>query len=978
MESFSVSFRQIFCQPYLLIAVLSIWVSATFSQQERSPLETQIYKLDNGLTIYLNEDPSLPSVFGAVAVKGGSKRDPAGATGIAHYFEHIMFKGTDSIGTLDYQAEKVYLDSIAAFYDELATRASESEKAEIQLQINRLSVKAAEYAIPNELDKILGEMGGTKVNAGTGNEEIVYFNVFPSNQVEKWLRLYSHRFVNPVYRLFQSELETVYEEYNMYKDDRFSNALEEFERAIYPGHPYGVPILGYPEHLKSPSMKNMDEYFRTYYVANNMALILSGNFNTDEVKPLIDKYFGVWRTGEIPPMSDEYTIEPFQGRMLFQKKMTPVKFGAIAYRSVPVGHEDEPVLDVLNGIFSNQSSTGLMDKLSIDNKLMQAGAFSMHYMEAGAELVIFVPKIMGQSLKKAEQLVSAQVDSLKAGKFSDDLMEAVKTQIIVNYERNFEDQYSRGYKMIMAFVRERDWQEIIDYPDIIKSITRDDVINISQKYYGDDYLVCYSKTGFPKKPETLKPPFEPVPSLNTDAKSVYAQEIENMPVLESEPDFIEYGPLGLETNEVTIHDLNPLTHVYYTENKVNELFNLNIVFGIGTYEMPVLEQLAEYMLLIGTESMSLDELSGGLQRLGASYYFSASKGYFNIFIAGPDMHLDTILALVADLLYHPEPDDRKIKNLFESVKANEKFERGDPETVGTALYMYAIYGNRSQFINRLTMKEVRDLKSDALLNALKQVILYEADIHYSGTVGLTDLGKILKSRMQLDKINIASKSPVRNDYKVYDEPVVFFLDDRKAIQSKDYFFIPGEVVNEEDRPYLNAYAEYLSGGMHSIIFQEIREFRSLAYATGAFFNHPFYPDEKSGLTAYVGTQADKTREAVEVMYNILAGKPDKSDRIDMVRKALIQSIDSDKPGFRSLSYPVVRYHKQNYTEDPRKRWIETYREMSFDDIVSLYQRQYYRKPTIVTIIGDERKIGAEWMSAYGRVIKVNKEDIFRW
>jgi len=920
----------------------------------------------------------MPSVFGAVAVKGGSKRDPADATGIAHYFEHIMFKGTDSIGTLNYQAEKFYLDSIATLYDELAATKSEEEKEKIQLQINRLSVKSSGYAIPNEFVKILGEMGGTMVNAGTGNEAIVYYNIFPSNQVEKWLRLYSHRFIHPVYRLFQSELETVYEEYNMYKDNRFSNAYEELIHAFYPNHPYGIPVIGYPEHLKNPSMKKMDEYFQTYYVANNMALVLSGNFNTQDVKPLIREYFGRWKSGDIPPLPADYSIQPFKGRNVFQKKLTPVKFGIIAYRSVPVGHQDEPVLEVINSLLSNQSSTGLLDKLSIDHKLMQVGSSGIHYLESGGELVIFAPKIIGQSLKKAEHLVSDLVDSLKAGKFNDELLEAVKTQIIVNYQRNFENQYSRGNMMIMAFVNERDWQEVISYPDEIKGISRDDVINIANKYYGDDYLVCYSKTGFPKKPETLKPSFEPIPAVNTEEQSDYAKEIEKMPTLDLEPDFIEFGPPGLETNEVTIDDLGAMAHLYYVENKVNDLFQLNIDFGIGTYEMPVLDQLAEYMMLVGSDSLTLQELSGGLQKLGASYYFNASQDNFSIYITGPDMHLDAILSLVTGLLYHPESDDSKIDNLLESVKTMEKVERDDPETVGSALYNYAVYGDHSPFINRLTVNDVKDLKADTLIHALQKVMRYEADIHYSGTLPLADLEAMLRSRFLLDDIIIKSKSPVRNDFKVYDSPVVFFLNDKKAIQSKDYFFIPGEVIMGDDKPYLNAYNEYLDGGMQSVIFQEIRELRSFAYSSGAYIDRPFYQDEKTSLTAYVGTQADKTREAVEVMYHILSTQPEKKDRIDMVKKSLIQSVNSDKPGFRRISYTAAFCHKQNYTIDIQKHWLEVYNDMSFDDIVGIYNRQYYQKPSVITIIGDESQIGTDWMGAYGKVIQVGKEDIFKW
>ncbi|HOW26289.1 MAG TPA: insulinase family protein [Bacteroidales bacterium] len=960
-----------------LVAACLIWSSAAFSQQIRSPLGTDVYRLDNGLTVYLNEDHSLPSIFGAVAVKGGSKRDPADATGIAHYFEHIMFKGTDSIGTLDYTTEKVYLDSIAALYDLLATTNPVEAGERIQGEINRLSIRAAEYAIPNEFGKILGEMGGTNVNAGTTNDDIVYFNIFPANQVEKWLRLYSHRFIHPVYRLFQSELETVYEEYNMYKDSRFANAFEVFIKVFYPNYPYGVPIVGYPDDLKNPSMRKMDEYFHTYYVANNMALILSGNFSTDEVKPLISKYFGVWRSGEIPPMPSDYTIQPFKGRYLFQKKLTPIKFGVLAYRSVPVGHEDEPALDVITGLLSNESLTGLLDQLSVDHKLMQAAAAGMHFTEAGGEMIIFLPKIVGQSLSKAEELVSGQLDSLKAGRFSDELLEAVKTQIIVDYKHNFEDQYQRGYMMITSFVIDMDWQEILDYPERIKNISREDVITIANKYFGNDYLVCYSKTGFPKKPETLKPPFEHIPSVNTGMKSVFAQEIENMPAQATEPDFIEFGPPDSENNEVTVHDLTALAHVYYTENKVNDLFSLNFRFGTGTYERPVLDQLSEYMSLIGSETMPLAELSVSLQGLGAAYYFNAGRDNFSIAISGPDSNLDTIVALVSGLLYHPQKDDDKIRKLYESAKTVVKVEKDDPETIGSALYNYAVLGDHSPYLHRLTPAEVRELKADSLLNLLTEVMSFEADIHYSGTIGLPQLEKILASRFSFDKISIRSKSPVRNEFKEYNEPVVFFLDDKEAIQSKDYFFLPGEVVKDEDIPYLNAYADYLDGGMQSVIFQEIRELRSFAYASGASVFRPFYTDERSSLMAYVGTQADKTREAVEVMHRILTTQPDKSDRMEMVRKSLIQTINSDKPTFRRISYPVANYCRQNYSEDPRKRWVKSYQDMRFEDIVGLYDRQFFHKPTVITIIGDENKIGTDWMKAYGKVIRVKKEDIFR-
>ncbi len=211
---------------FLLMGVLSLFVCMTVAQNT-DPLKVETYKLPNGLTVYLNPDHAMPTVQGMVMVKGGSKRDPKDATGIAHYFEHIMFKGTDKIGTINYDQEKVYLDSISALYDKLGETTEKNQRLAIQKEINRISLKAAEFAIPNEVDKILAEMGGKGMNAGTGHESIVYYNSFPSNQIEKWLEVYYERFRNPVFRLFQSGLETVFEEKNMYEDSPFEILFEE-------------------------------------------------------------------------------------------------------------------------------------------------------------------------------------------------------------------------------------------------------------------------------------------------------------------------------------------------------------------------------------------------------------------------------------------------------------------------------------------------------------------------------------------------------------------------------------------------------------------------------------------------------------------------------------------------------------------------------------------------------------------------------
>ena len=184
--------------------------------EDLNALKVKEYRLENGLTVWLNEDHSQPKVFGAVVVKAGAKDCPD--TGIAHYFEHMMFKGTDRIGTLDYESEKVLLDSIAMKYDELAMTEDTAARARLQKEINELSIRSSEYVIPNEFNRLINRFGGSGLNAATSYDATIYFNTFSPQYMVQWAEINSERLINPVFRLFQSELETVYEEKNMYGD----------------------------------------------------------------------------------------------------------------------------------------------------------------------------------------------------------------------------------------------------------------------------------------------------------------------------------------------------------------------------------------------------------------------------------------------------------------------------------------------------------------------------------------------------------------------------------------------------------------------------------------------------------------------------------------------------------------------------------------------------------------------------------------
>ena len=285
---------------FFAIVIMSLTFLGACSQKgvdyktyPNDPINARIYTLDNGLKVYMSVNTETPRIQTYVAVRVGGKNDPSETTGLAHYFEHLMFKGTEKFGTQDYEKEKPLLDEIERLFEVYRSTENEDERRSIYQVIDSISYEASEYAIPNEYDKLMASIGATGTNAYTGFDMTVYTDNIPSNQIDNWARIQADRFSNNVIRGFHTELETVYEEKNMSltRDGRKVN--EQLMAALFPHHPYGQQtVLGTQEHLKNPSITTIKEYYRTYYVPNNMAICLAGDFDPDEMIGIIEQYFG--------------------------------------------------------------------------------------------------------------------------------------------------------------------------------------------------------------------------------------------------------------------------------------------------------------------------------------------------------------------------------------------------------------------------------------------------------------------------------------------------------------------------------------------------------------------------------------------------------------------------------------------------------------------------------------------------------------
>ncbi len=950
----------------LSLLTVSLWL---FSQQ--NPLQVETYTLPNGLTVYLNVDHSMPMIHGMVAVKGGAKRDPKDATGIAHYFEHIMFKGTSQIGTIDYAQEKIFLDSIALLYDQLGNITDELSRLEIQKQINRISIKAAEFAIPNEVDKILNGMGGIGINAGTSFESIVYYNSFPANQVEKWLEVYSHRFENPVFRLFQSELETVYEEKNMYADDPMSGMFEEFSKQFYRSTPYGQQtIIGTKDHLKNPSISKMITYFNTYYVANNMALVIAGDFNPEQIKPVIEEKFGKWRSGE-KPVDLMISEKAFSGRVQFSGRYTPIKVGLLGYQTVPKNHPDELALELCSNLLSNRAGTGLLDQLRDENKLLYAAVLNDLHTELGGTYVFFFPKVIGQSLNSAEKEVQLQLDVLKKGTFSEELFRGVKTEMKKQSEKSLEDMRWRTYAIMDAFLFGINWDDYLTAATKIDKISKEEVVAIANKYFGPNYLAFHSKMGFPKKDKIEKPPFKPVPGLNGDKKSDYAQKIEQMPTIEMAPRFIDFE------KDVTIMNLNKNVKAFITPNPINKIFSLKFVFNKGTFNDPLAEQAVKIFEYASTEGTSLKDFKKQLQLLGCDFSASADQSFTTITINGMEENLDLTLGLFYKFIRNISVEESHLKKLVQDLKMEHKFEGKDISTTSNALSEYALYGKESKYLTRFGLKEVEALTVSQLIGKVKEITGYNFEVHYCGKLTGSDFATTFIKQFPIQGSFNQGIGKIEPDRVPVTENTIYFVNDKKAIQSHISIFVQGELNDEPSRIQMAGFNEYMDGSMASIIFQEIREFRSLAYGSSGSYRPSFLFNKPGYFSGWLSTQADKTTEAIDVYTSILKEMPQKPERIDEIRKNLTLSINAQQPMFRSKSTSVSNWLQQGYTKDPRELRYPELLKLEFSNIDNFYKKNVKGKPWIIAIVGNKEQINMADLSNYGKIVELKPEEIFK-
>ena len=939
----------------------------SYTSYTNDPTNSRWYTLENGLTVILAQNSAKPRVQTLIATKAGSSSDPAENTGLAHYLEHMLFKGTDKYGSLDFEKESVLLDKVDKLYEQYNSTKDDAKRKEIYAEIDRVSGEAAKFAIANEYDKMLQGIGAQGTNAFTSFERTVYVNDIPSNQVSTWLDIESERFRNPILRLFHTELEAVYEEKNRGLDDDGRQVYEKLFEASFPNHNYGrQTTIGTIEHLKNPSLVRIRNYYNTFYVPNNMAVIMVGDIDLANTFENVKKKFSYMQAKEVPKIvfEDEEPLKITQRIEVVGPSQESLTMG---YR-VPDALSDEANLVNLVDLILANSSAGLIDLNMVKaQKCIQAYCSPSLLKERGLHYFSGTPN-EGQSLEELEKLFYVQLDKLKAGEFDMELVKSIVLNQKVDNIRQYESYQGTAYSLMDAFVMNNRWEKELAGLDHMLTYSKDDVINFAKKYYTDGHIVVYKRKGEQAERTKIDKPEITKVEVNRGKASPMVEEILGRETKSITPQALDYK------KELEFDKLENTVPIWRVVNGDKQLFSLYYVLDLGSRHDKKLALAVEYLEFLGTDKYTADEISTEFYKLACDFGVSTGAEQSYVYLNGLASNYDAAVNLFEHLLSNAMPDNEKLSQMITQKLKGREDAKTNKRAIMGRLRQYALYGELNPNTDLLQKNELTSISGNELVQYIHNLTSYKHKIWYNGPLSLNSLKTKLTKAHKIPKEFLPT--PELRKYTMLDRggDDVFFAH-YDMVQSEIMWLKKSTEYNIEEGAQISMFNEYFGGGMSSIVFQEIREAKALAYSTYSFYSGAGKLRENNTVLAYVGTQADKMSEAIEGMNVLLGDLPMDEKTFQNGKNSIQQSLETSRILKSSILFSYDQALKLGMEEDSRIMMRENLKDLTIEDVAKFHTTRIKGDFTYI-VLGNRDQVDLEYLSKYGNVKELTLEQLF--
>ncbi|EZH75467.1 peptidase M16 [Aquimarina atlantica] len=933
------------------------------------PTGLRLYTLENGLKVYLAKNEEEPKIQTFIAVRAGSNYDPKEATGLAHYLEHMVFKGTDEIGTQDFEKEKVLLQQISDLYEQHKAETDADKKKEIYKKIDEVSFEASKISISNEYDKMISSLGAEGTNAHTWFEETVYKNKIPANELDKWLTVESERFSQLVLRLFHTELEAVYEEFNRGQDNDGWKSYAAMLEGLFPNHPYGQQkTIGTSEHLKNPSMVAIHNYFDKYYVPNNMAMVLVGDIDFDQTIQKVNKAFGSFEKKEVvhPVLPKE---DPITSPVIKEVFGPTAESVSVAFRSAAIGTKEEKLLTVADMLLAN-GNAGLID-LNLNQKqvVQNAGCSPTFLNDYGYHQFYGSPK-EGQTLDEVKDLLLSQIDKLKKGEFEDWMISAVVNDLKLSQTREYENNTALASAYYNAFIHHQDWKDKVEFLNELKKVSKQELVDFANSFYKDNYVVIYKRKGEDKNITKVENPGITPVELNRDKQSEFIKAFAQQETPPLTPKFIDYKSAIKETK--TDSELK----VSYIDNPNNDLFNLSIIFDMGRDNDRKVSLATGYLDYLGTDKYSPEELKKEFYKLGIDYYVNAGADKTYVGISGLKENLDAGLALLEHLWTNAVPNQETYAKYVDQIakgRQDRKTQKGN--ILWNGLMNYGMYGDNSPLRNIYTIGELQAVDPQELVDKIKELRNFKQRIFYYGK----DIDAAIAS--------INKNHKVQSELRDYPEAIkyveketggnVYFVD-YDMVQSEMIFLAKGSEFDPNKMAASRLFNTYFGSGLSSIVFQEIRESKSLAYSAFSAYSTASEKGDSNYVYAYIGTQANKMPQAVDAMMDLMTNMPEAEEQFNAAKEATLKKIAAQRITKSNIFWTYEGLKKRGIDNDNREEMYNTIKDMTLEDLKSFFNENIKGETYNVLVVGNKKDVNMDALSKLGVVKEMDIDYLFNY
>ncbi|MCU0469547.1 MAG: insulinase family protein [Arcicella sp.] len=910
------------------------------------PMKARFYTLANGLTVILSENHKEPRIAALIPTRAGSNTDPRTNTGLAHYLEHMLFKGTDKFGSLDWSKEKPLLDQIDALYEKYNKTTDTAQRKAIYKEIDQKSGEAAKFAIANEYDKMMASMGGQGTNAFTWYEQTVYTEDIPANAIDRFLKLQAERFRNPILRIFHTELEAVYEEKNRSLDNDGWKVQEARNAALYPTHNYGQQTtIGTIEHLKNPSLVEIRNYFKKYYVPNNMAVVMAGDFNSDELIKKIDAAFKYMVTKPVPeykPAPEAPLLAPVI-REVFGP--TPDNL-TISWRWMGSPNKREKIIGTIVDELMSNSKAGLIDlNLVKAQKVLRAGSNPEWNKDYSTWSMTGTPK-KDQSLDEVKALLLGELEKLKTGNFDESIIKAIAANYKLTAIQGLENNTSRAYGLLESFIHAKaeNWNDVVSINDALSKVTKQEVMDFAKKYCGEGYAIIYKRKGTdPNIQKVDKPTITPV-EVNREAQSDFLKAVNTTAMANIEPKWLDFSK---DMKKGKVGNLD----AFYVQNTDNDLFRLSYRFDMGSWNSKILPIALQYLQFVGTDKMNAEQISTEFYRLASSFNQSYTDHHIILGMSGLNENFAKTVTLFEDLMTKCKKDDAALellKGRLLKQRSDAKLNKG---AILQGLTTYATYGAKNpRNALQFTDAELKALTADELISFLQNLFSFKHSVVYYGPQTMESLATTLSG---IHKVPATFKAdlPLVADFQANatEKPLVLFTD-YDMVQAEINWVRPTIKYSVAETPVVELYNNYFGGGMSSIVFQTIRESKALAYSTYAYYFTPNTKDEKYRMVAYVGTQADKIHESIAGMNELLNVFPASEKNLETAKASMKKNYQTERITQDNIINTYLNNLDKGVSGDERKDIYQALDKLTIDDLKKFQDTQLANKPYSMCIV----------------------------